>query len=642
MYSSLFHLCQRIIIVTFLVVLFRPFVLGQNSTMLTPYYFDTGHYILDLAYVHSKDPNADLFSHIANTAIVYLNGDLLGFVLDDSWDRIVYGDYKNWSKTFGKAGINDNEFIYPSGITIDGVGNIYVADTRNSRIVNLQYNSTNQEIYPNYFSTFGESILQNPGDLDVDDFGNTNYLDDVLWVVDNSLNQIIPIKLWGWNYGSYWGNGPITFLYNPATNAYYQDLSGICGIAVRKSGTGVNSTSNRRLYLVDWKLRKLFLVEAEAVENGEGRIYKEKSFNDNVVLSGVESDYFGDVWVVDNANNAIYKYTWDLQYLDELTGLNGPTSIASVRHHNENIAITERWTNTTGNRTYSQGADIKNISIQSSINAANFSFRLTNYCYLVAKVYKGTSLQTVLEDGTNVSPSGNVSYNWYIENPSGVYTLKLWAKAYHDQTIYRLRSQQFTFSLTADISGPTELEYKEIGTWTAVTTGGGDRINYQWYVKFDGSNTWYAKSTASSYSRTMLDNGFTLKLTVSSNGENVETTQHVDYMNLRPPSGKIQEDIPDYYALGQNFPNPFNPFTRIQYQLPEASDVLIVIYNLKGEEVIRWESAGESGGYKHIIWDGKNQNGRTVPSGMYICQFSAKAVQGEKEFRTTRKMLLLK
>ena len=125
-------------------------------------------------------------------------------------------------------------------------------------------------------------------------------------------------------------------------------------------------------------MNKLFLIEAEALENGSSNIYKEVSFSQGTNLSDVESDYFGDVWAVDKRGDKIYKYTWDLKYLTCLTGLNRPTGIASVRKHHLNMALTEEWTNTTGNRTYFHGADIKDIQINTSYTSANFSFTMTN------------------------------------------------------------------------------------------------------------------------------------------------------------------------------------------------------------------------------------------------------------------------
>ncbi|MBC8232488.1 T9SS type A sorting domain-containing protein, partial [bacterium] len=98
---------------------------------------------------------------------------------------------------------------------------------------------------------------------------------------------------------------------------------------------------------------------------------------------------------------------------------------------------------------------------------------------------------------------------------------------------------------------------------------------------------------------------------------------------------------PVKFQVFQNFPNPFNPETWIPFQIPEATDVTVKIYNVFGQavrtidlgqkEVGRYLSKDES-----IHWDGRNQNGELVPSGVYFYQFRA------GKFMAMKKMLLVK
>lgn len=67
-----------------------------------------------------------------------------------------------------------------------------------------------------------------------------------------------------------------------------------------------------------------------------------------------------------------------------------------------------------------------------------------------------------------------------------------------------------------------------------------------------------------------------------------------------------------------NQPNPFNPATQIGYQLPEASDVSLVIYNVLGQEVRRLVNAFQNEGQYQITWDGKDALGSPVSSGIYV------------------------
>ena len=94
--------------------------------------------------------------------------------------------------------------------------------------------------------------------------------------------------------------------------------------------------------------------------------------------------------------------------------------------------------------------------------------------------------------------------------------------------------------------------------------------------------------------------------------------------------------IPTDYELAQNYPNPFNPVTTIAYALPEAGTISLVIYDLSGKEVIRWEEEINRAGYFRKIWNGTNYAGNKVSTGIYFYRLQA------GDFVRTRKMVLLK
>ncbi|MGA1199596.1 MAG: T9SS type A sorting domain-containing protein, partial [Candidatus Latescibacterota bacterium] len=94
--------------------------------------------------------------------------------------------------------------------------------------------------------------------------------------------------------------------------------------------------------------------------------------------------------------------------------------------------------------------------------------------------------------------------------------------------------------------------------------------------------------------------------------------------------------IPSDFGLAQNRPNPFNPETVIDYQLPEAGNVLLVIYNVLGQEVVRLVQAHQVAGYYHITWDGRDESRRQVSSGVYFYRL----MMGDVGL--THKMVLLK
>jgi hypothetical protein len=90
------------------------------------------------------------------------------------------------------------------------------------------------------------------------------------------------------------------------------------------------------------------------------------------------------------------------------------------------------------------------------------------------------------------------------------------------------------------------------------------------------------------------------------------------------------------YKLYQNYPNPSNPTTTIQYQLPQGQNVRITIYDITGRKVKELVNEFRSAGEHIVQWDGKNQDGAVVANGTYIYRIEA------GDFVQTYKLLLLK
>ncbi len=100
-----------------------------------------------------------------------------------------------------------------------------------------------------------------------------------------------------------------------------------------------------------------------------------------------------------------------------------------------------------------------------------------------------------------------------------------------------------------------------------------------------------------------------------------------------------EEDLtqrPGEFDLRQNYPNPFNPTTVIEYALPKASFVKIRIYNILGQKVRHLVDEPQEPGYKKIHWDGKDDGGNEVSSGVYFYRIEA------GDFVECKKMTLLK
>ena len=94
--------------------------------------------------------------------------------------------------------------------------------------------------------------------------------------------------------------------------------------------------------------------------------------------------------------------------------------------------------------------------------------------------------------------------------------------------------------------------------------------------------------------------------------------------------------MPDAFRLHPNYPNPFNPTTTISYDLPENTRVVLRIYDTRGQEVRSLVDEFQESGYRNVRWDGKDDRGICVSSGLYMYKISA------GDFTSSRKCLLMK
>lgn len=112
-----------------------------------------------------------------------------------------------------------------------------------------------------------------------------------------------------------------------------------------------------------------------------------------------------------------------------------------------------------------------------------------------------------------------------------------------------------------------------------------------------------------------------------------------EYFGVTGISDDKQENknnIPDSYKLYDNFPNPFNPVTAIQFEIPKSLFVTLSIYNILGQTVRVLVKESKPAGFYTVVWDGKNEQGIYVSSGIYLYQLRT------EKFTSTKKMLLLK
>lgn len=122
----------------------------------------------------------------------------------------------------------------------------------------------------------------------------------------------------------------------------------------------------------------------------------------------------------------------------------------------------------------------------------------------------------------------------------------------------------------------------------------------------------------------------------SQSGEQSEKTNEVGPISFTTTDVESATNVPTVFALSQNYPNPFNPETTIKYQLPRAAEVRLEIFNLLGQRVATLVERKQPAGYYTMQWNGKDNFGRNVASGVYLYRLQA------GEFLQVRKLTLLR
>jgi hypothetical protein len=98
----------------------------------------------------------------------------------------------------------------------------------------------------------------------------------------------------------------------------------------------------------------------------------------------------------------------------------------------------------------------------------------------------------------------------------------------------------------------------------------------------------------------------------------------------------LGSSLPSDFSLNQNYPNPFNATTQISYSISQEADVLLAIYNVRGQQVAILVDGRVSAGTHRVTWDGRDAFGNQAASGIYFCYLRAGGMSN------TRKMILLR
>ena len=184
---------------------------------------------------------------------------------------------------------------------------------------------------------------------------------------------------------------------------------------------------------------------------------------------------------------------------------------------------------------------------------------------------------------------------------------------------------------------------KVLITWDDINNK--DVIGYSIYRSENGVKDWKRLNNDIIVGTNFTDNTaeygktyyYTLKLVYTGGYESQYTS--ANSQAVTNSSSKYLEEVstlPKSYGLVQNSPNPFGTRTEIRYQLPERTQVTLVVYDLSGRLIKTLISKTQNAGYYSILWDGTDASGEKVGTNIYFYRLIA------GNFIATRKMNLVK
>jgi len=163
-----------------------------------------------------------------------------------------------------------------------------------------------------------------------------------------------------------------------------------------------------------------------------------------------------------------------------------------------------------------------------------------------------------------------------------------------------------------------------------------------WDTNIDESSTLYAVSYARCHAassgqvlcriptQNLPDEGVTITICIYANQAYQENDVELLHVDVNDPTAATPR------AFLGNAPNPFNPSTTVSFSLPAAGQTQLTVYNTRGQRVRTLANTGMAAGGHSVVWDGRDDTGRALGSGVYLLRLSA------PDTHLTRKILMLK
>jgi flagellar hook assembly protein FlgD len=383
---------------------------------------------LDRALFSAPDKTTSYYyAHYMKSAPFVL-ATYIQFVTDPSWNRILYGNLNRGIKSY------DN-LNGPSAIAVDPDGRVFVGETGNKRVSVLRIvgEGAAASLQPLFFI----NDIQSPTDVAHSDDGTPlNTADDILYVADASQNKIFKYAL---------SSGGATLI------ATFEDFDSPTSIVVGK-WSGAN---NDLLYVVDQIGKRIRVFDDLG---NQLSLVKEVRGNYYQYFKSLKTDHFGNIYVVDNVNSQILKFTSSLELLDAQGGDDTFAAIGNIDvpfgkivvdgqgtywAGFDQLFVLERWADDSGAQRRVLGLRMKNINFAADDDVSQIqnTFTLTDFGRLIVRIYNNAG--QIVRTLNNVwMVSGQKEIEWDrrtdagLQVPPGSYCYEITAvQAYRDEPV---------------------------------------------------------------------------------------------------------------------------------------------------------------------------------------------------------------
>lgn len=638
----------------------------------------------------SMSHGSALFAQVQErTQSPYVIANYVQFITDPAWNRIVYGDYQRWIKAYDakETGV---ALQRPTGIVTDQRGFVYVADTGNRRVLILQLAGAAHDLSLVYRGVIGQDELLQPVELAWDDRGTIfDKSDDLLWVGDAGNATLSAYRI-----GDELNSRLVHYHHED-----WRNLSGLALGRFEGRSDGhiyLADAGTRRIYRLYFDGETIVVLN---IYQGKAEMTPGALASDhwgNVYLTDTAMRKIQKFSPALNSLAVLATDDTNFQPL-RFNPLFGSVILADGRQlwsGYDQAFLLENWTEQSGGRRYELSIEfqLKQARLSPELSELQLDGVLTDNGHLTIEVVSAKSNASMAALAASWQNAGELSMIWDRRRSNGEmiapghYKLRQTLQSTYNKPPSVEESSIFYLPLyyyedcgahvtrDAHLSRGQRLAENDMPDQTVVTDA--QEVIYRFddlrpgvsyeararYVSYFGvvEQAFYAdenellapvnvgrESFTSGWlmipSEAVRDGRVQLRIVKTGGAGQASVAElwlrEASYDGTSTPIFENElTQIPQTFTLEQNYPNPFNPQTTITFDLPQdyQGHVSLRIYDMMGKLVRELINEDRGPGRYRVVWDGLDQSGRRLASGLYLYQLRAGG------FSTARKLILMK